>query len=338
MIAQEPLLKLNDLRTYFFSREGTLKAVDGVSFTVREGEVLGVIGESGCGKSVTSQSILRIVPGNGRIVSGEILLKQNGGYVDLAKLNPKGKQIRAIRGRDISMVFQEPMTSFSPVYTVGNQIMEVIRLHHHSTEAEARESAVETLRLVGMPKPEINIDAYPFHLSGGMRQRAMIAMALCCRPRLLIADEPTSAVDVTIQAQILKLLKRLQSEFSMTVMIVTHDLGVVADFSDTVMIMYLGMDVEYGTAIEIFENPLHPYTKGLLASIPRLGQKSDEDLVPIEGNVPSLYERPDGCPFYTRCPSYMPGTCDAAVPAVTEPAAGRRVRCYLYSDKRVDES
>jgi len=228
------------------------------------------------------------------------------------------------------MVFQEPMTSFHPVYTIGNQIMEVIRLHQRCGKTEARERAVEILARVEMPNPEQQINAYPFNLSGGMRQRAMIAMALACKPRLLIADEPTSAVDVTIQAQILRHLIRLQNEFGMSVMMITHDLGVVAETAHSLMIMYLGENVEYGPIDEVFDDPKHPYTKGLLASVPKLGKRAKMALNPIMGSVPSLYERPDGCPFHPRCPSYMSGVCDKGVPPLVEVGTGRQARCFLY--------
>ena len=254
----DALLSVRDLKTWFFSREGTLRAVDGVSFDLQRGETLGIAGESGCGKSVTAQSILRIVPRNGRIVSGEILLRTEAGVVDLAKLDWKGRQVRSIRGAEVSMVFQEPMTAFSLVYTIGNQIMEAIRLHQECDKRTARERAVEMLRRAGMPNPEQTIDAYPFAISGGMRQRAMIAMALSCHPSLLIADEPTTAVDVTIQAQVLELMKELQQELNMSLIIITHDLAVIAELCDRVMVMYLGRDVESAPVETIFRAPNIP--------------------------------------------------------------------------------
>ena len=333
MTNDDVILKVENLQTHFFSREGTLKAVEGVSFDIKKGQTLGIAGESGCGKSVTMQSVLRIVPSNGDIVGGKILFSpDNGETVDLATLNPRGPQIRAIRGGKISMIFQEPMTSFSPVHTIGNQIMEVLMLHQQSGKGEAREQALEILRLVGMPKAEQTIDAYPFNLSGGMRQRAMIAMALSCRPSLLIADEPTTAVDVTIQAVILKLIKRLQSEINMALMIITHDLAVIAELADKVMIMYLGRDVEHASADDIFYNPKHPYTRGLLASIPKLGkgERHRQKIVPIEGSVPSPYETPDGCPFHPRCQDFMPGICDKEVPKPYMVGDEHTASCYLY--------
>lgn len=323
------LLNVKDLKTYFFSREGTLKAVDGLTFDIKRGQTLGIAGESGCGKSVTAQSILRIVPKNGRIVSGEILLDLNGESVDLVKLDSTGKEIRQVRGRQISMIFQEPMTSFSMVYTIGNQIMEVIRLHQHLTAKEARKSALKMLKRVGMPEPEQTIDAYPFALSGGMRQRAMIAMALSCQPSLLIADEPTTAVDVTIQAQVLELVKELQRELNMALMVITHDLAVIAELCDKVLIMYLGRNVESASAEELFYNPKHPYTIGLLNSVPKLGEGSEQKIEAIEGTVPSPYEIPSGCLFHPRCSKFIPGLCDKKEPPFIGVGKNHEVSCFL---------
>ena len=325
------LLNVNNLTTHFFSREGIVKAVDGVSFAVRRGETLGIAGESGCGKSVMAQSILRIVPGNGRIVDGEILLEHNNEIIDLVKLDWQGPQIRQIRGGIISMVFQEPMTSFSMNYTIGNQISEVIRLHQQCSEKEARQRTIDILSKVGLPKPEQTIDAYPFALSGGMRQRAMIAMALSCHPRLLIADEPTTALDVTIQAQVLDLMKALQQELGMALIVITHDLAVISELCDTVMIMYLGTDVESAPADELFRNPKHPYTVGLLSSVPKLGAGKTQIIEPIQGTVPTPSERSSGCPFHPRCPQVIQGTCDVHFPRQVEVGAGHKVRCHLYT-------
>ena len=324
------LLNVNNLSTYFFSREGILKAVDGVSFTIRRGETLGIAGESGCGKSVMAQSIMRIVPANGRIVDGEILLHRNGETVDLVKLDWKGPAIREIRGGLISMVFQEPMTSFSMNYTIGNQIAEVIRLHQNCDQKTARERTIEILRKVGLPKPEQTIDAYPFALSGGMRQRAMIAMALACQPSLLIADEPTTALDVTIQAQVLELMQQLQQELGMALIVITHDLAVISELCDRVLIMYLGLDVESAPADELFRNPKHPYTIGLLQSVPKLGAGKAQKIEAIEGTVPTPYDRSTGCPFHPRCPQFIPGTCDVALPPQVEVGREHKVRCHLY--------
>jgi peptide/nickel transport system ATP-binding protein len=328
------LLRVNDLRTYFYSREGTVRAVDGVSFDVHRRRTLGIVGESGCGKSVTSQSILRLVPKNGRIVTGRILLNLDTDVVDLVKLDPEGEGIRSIQGKEIAMIFQEPMTSFCPVYTIGNQITEVIRLHQHVDQAESRRRAVAVLLDVGMPNPDEIIDAYPFNLSGGMRQRAMIAMALSCRPRLLIADEPTTAVDVTIQAQVMDLIQKMRAELGMALILITHDLGVVGDMAEDILVMYLGQGVEHAPVREIIHNPLHPYTRGLLASIPKLGQGERQAIVPIEGSVPSVYQMPTGCRFHTRCPKFMPGLCDQVEPEDVQPREGHYVRCHLYSEEQ----
>lgn len=324
------LLRIKDLRTYFFSREGTIRAVDGVDLEVRRGETLGIAGESGCGKSVTAQSILRVIPKNGRIVNGEILLNTNGEVVDLANLDPEGRRIRKIRGKKISMIFQEPMSSFSPVYTVGQQIMEAIGLHQNCTPKEVKKRAIDILKKVGMPSVSQTIDAYPFNLSGGMRQRAMIAMALSCTPSLLIADEPTTAVDVTIQAQVLELIKDLQQRLNMALIIITHDLAVIAELADNVLIMYLGKSVEYGSVWQIFYNPKHPYTKGLMASIPKISGPKQK-IKSIKGVVPSPDEIPTGCClFYPRCPEFMSGICDKKEPPLVEVEENHRVRCFLY--------
>ena len=324
------LLQVNDLSAQFFSQEGVLNAVDGVSFHIRKGEALGIAGESGCGKSVTAQSLLRIVPKNGRIVAGEILFQANDEQVDLVQLDDRGQEIRQIRGSQLAMVFQEPMSAFSMVYTIGNQITEVIRLHQKCSQEEARERTIEILSRVGMPNPEQTIDAYPFALSGGMRQRAMIAMALSCHPSLLIADEPTTAVDVTIQAQILELLKDLQREMGMALIVITHDLAVISELCDRVMIMYLGKDVESAQARQLFGNPKHPYTIGLLNSVPELGEGHNQEIMPITGSVPSPYHRPAGCPFHPRCPEFIAGVCDVDYPPQIEIAPGHHVRCHLY--------
>ena len=315
------LLSVENLKTHFFSREGTVRAVDGLSFTLDHGETLGIAGESGCGKSVTTQSILRIVPKNGAIVDGSIVLDSpSQGRIDLVTLDPQGSAIRQIRGAEIAMVFQEPMTSFSAMHSIGNQIMEAIMLHQRVTKRQAREEATAMLARVGMPQPAQLIDAYSFNLSGGMRQRAMIAMALSCRPRLLIADEPTTAVDVTIQAQVLELIKDLQQELEMALIIITHDLAVIAELANKVLIMYLGQEVESAPVDDIFYNPKHPYTRGLLASVPKLGEGATQQISAIRGSVPTHVERVNGCLFHPRCPEFMPGVCDTAAPA----AAGDR--------------
>ena len=329
MEQQEPVLELRDLHTFFPLEEGLLKAVNGVSLTIHKNRTLGVVGESGCGKSVTAQSILRIVPEFAQM-TGEILLHQNGHITDLAALAPSGKEIRDIRGRDISMIFQEPMTAFSPVHTVGDQIMEAILVHEDTARDEARSRAVELLSLVGIPIPEERVDAYPHQLSGGMRQRAMIAMALALKPKLLIADEPTTALDVTIQAQILRLMKTLQAEMGMSIMFITHDLGVIANMADEVAVMYLGRVVEFGTVRQIFRSPQHPYTQALLRSIPRTGRRARVRLDTIEGIVPVPLDPPDICPFAERCTQFIPGRCDEKVPDFLETEPGHSVRCILY--------
>ena len=332
----EPLLEVRDLCVTFHLREGVLRALENVSFTIERGEILGIVGESGCGKSITAASILRILPWTAKIERGQLLFRgEDGSTIDLATLDPKGKTIREIRGRDIAMVFQEPMTAFSPVHTIGNQMMEVLRLHRGCSRAEARRDAIAMLDRVGMPKAARRIDAYPFQLSGGMRQRAMIAMALLCRPRLLIADEPTTALDVTIEAQILELLRDLQEEFGMAVMMITHDLSVIAEMARNVMVMYLGEDVEYASTPTIFFEPKHPYTRELLASVPKLGRGTGERLHTIRGSVPNLYERPNGCPFHPRCREAIPGRCEAVPPPVVEVGPRHRVRCHLYAPGRV---
>jgi peptide/nickel transport system ATP-binding protein/oligopeptide transport system ATP-binding protein len=296
MSGATPVLEVRDLKTYFTTDDGVVKAVDGVSFDVAEGETLGIVGESGCGKSVTSLSILRLIASPpGKIVGGSIKFRGT----NLLELDDA--QMRKIRGNDISMIFQEPMTSLNPVYTCGDQIMEAVMLHQGVGKREARARAIEMLKLVGIPSPEQRVDEYPHQLSGGMRQRVMIAMALSCHPKVLIADEPTTALDVTIQAQILELLNRLQREMGMAIILITHDLGVVAETCDRVAVMYAGQVVEYADAEEIFAHPRMPYTAGLLGSIPKLGEEA-ERLRVIPGNVPNPAEFPAGCKFHPRCP------------------------------------
>jgi peptide/nickel transport system ATP-binding protein len=339
MTSNSKLIEVRDLKTHFFLDQGVVKAVDGVDFDIRRGETLCIVGESGCGKSITARSIMQIIDPPGRIVTGEMLLHRrtaaNGGgqvedVVDLAKLAPNGREIRTIRGKEIAMIFQEPMTSLSPVHTIGHQISQAILLHNKVTKEEARQQTIETLRLVGLPKPELRVDGYPFQLSGGMRQRAMIAMALSCHPSLLIADEPTTALDVTTQAQILDLMIGLQKELGMAIMFITHDLGVVAEIADRVVVMYLGLVVESGDVDTIFNNPKHPYTTALLRSIPQVGGKVRQRLDSIKGMVPDPYNRPAGCPFHARCGQKMVGHCDKIVPPRVVLAEGHEVRCLLY--------
>jgi oligopeptide/dipeptide ABC transporter ATP-binding protein len=340
-----PLLEVRNLKTHFFLQQGIVRAVDGVDFTVMRGQTVGLVGESGCGKSVMARSIMSIVPTPGRVTEGEILFhrsldkQRNGAHnlgevVDMVKLDPKGPEARSIRGAEISMVFQEPMTSLSPVHTIGNQIMEAILLHQDVSKDVAREQAIDVLDKVNMPQPSATIDRYPHQLSGGMRQRAMIAMALSCRPTLLIADEPTTALDVTTQAQILTLMRSLQEELGMAIVFITHDLGVIAQMVDFVVVMYLGRVVEMADVDTIFYNPQHPYTQALLRSIPRLGRKSTHGvigkLMAIRGSVPDPYSIPQGCPFHPRCHKAIKGVCDQKDPPFLETEAGHKVRCVLY--------
>ena len=328
------LLEVKDLRVSFPLDEGVVRAVDGADLTIERGKVLGLAGESGCGKTVTAQSIMRIVPRPGRIDTGQILFHSRGssgdGVMDLVQLNPAGREIRNIRGKEITMIFQEPMSSFSPVHTIGDQIVENILLHQRVGKREARAQAIKMLDRVGIPHAAERIDNYSFEFSGGMRQRAMIAMALSCNPLLLIADEPTTALDVTIQAQILKLMKDLQREIGMAIMFITHNLGVIAQIADEVAIMYLGKVVEEGPVREIFHNPKYPYTVNLLQAIPRIGKTSGQRLVSIRGGVPGPFERLRGCAFHPRCDKMIPGRCDVHTPRVTHLGNGHSVRCFLY--------
>jgi peptide/nickel transport system ATP-binding protein len=329
------LVEIKNLEVRFNLKEGIVRAVNGVSLDIASNRTLGLVGESGCGKSVTARAILRILPARGRIVRGNVLLQprdEDGDEpVDLTTLDPQGEMIRRIRGADIAMVFQEPMTSFSPVHSVGNQICENIRLHQNASRKEARGMAIDLLGLVGVPNPAQRIDAYPHELSGGLRQRCMIAKALSCRPRLLIADEPTTALDVTIQAQILELIDRLKRDQGMAVLMITHDLAVIAETADDVAVMYLGRIVEQAPARTLFESPLHPYTRGLLKSIPVLGSGQQGRLESIQGSVPDPFSVPGGCPFHPRCPDRIKGVCDIGEPPeLKEEEEGRSVACHLY--------
>jgi len=317
------LLNVKNLKTYFCTYEGTAKAVDGISFTINQGKILGLVGESGCGKSVTALSIMRLVPQPpGKIVGGEINFKGNN-LLDLTE-----KEMRKIRGGKISMIFQEPMTSLDPVFTIGHEIMESIRLHQGLKKAKAKKEVIETLSIVGMPDAEKMINNYPHELSGGMRQRAMIAMALSCNPALLIADEPTTALDVTIQAQILRLINEMKAKFNAAVMLITHDLGVVAEMCDDVAVMYAGHIVEYTDVDTLFSNPFHPYTMGLNKSIPRL-DVNVKRLDTISGLVPNLLDMPSGCPFHPRC-NYCFKKCVTEPPELKETEVNHLVKCHLY--------
>jgi peptide/nickel transport system ATP-binding protein len=323
----EVLLEVKNLKTHFHTEKGRVTAVDDVSFHINSGETVGLVGESGCGKSVTSFSILRLFgKHSGTELEGEILL--NGTNL----LNISMNEIQKIRGNDISIIFQDPMTSLNPVYTIGNQIVEAIILHQKVSKKEAINKAIEMLELVGIPSPEKRLKEYPHQLSGGMRQRVMIAMGLSCRPKLLIADEPTTALDVTIQAQILELMEGLKKELNMGIILITHDLGVVAEVCTRVMVMYLGQIVEESPVIELFENPKHPYTIGLMKSIPKIEEKKGKKgkkLNVIEGAVPSLNEIPIGCRFAPRC-EYADSQCFAEAPMLEVIGEGRSVRCWHY--------
>ncbi len=337
--ADAPALEVENLRTWFATEEGDLPAVDGVTFTVPQGKTLAIVGESGCGKSVSAYSILRLIQPPGEIVGGSINLRvEEDLTVDVAQLDDKSDMLYHLRGGVASMIFQEPMTALSPVHTVGNQICEAILTHQELSRAEAERLAVEMLGRVGIPGPEKRLRQYPFEFSGGMRQRVMIAMALVCRPRLLIADEPTTALDVTVQAQILKLIKDLQAETATSVLLITHDLGVVAQTADEVAVMYLGRIVEHGPVREILKDPRHPYTIGLLESLPGINARA-ERLNAIRGSVPSLTEIPPGCPFHPRCAHAVPGVCDAGRPPRLEPIApGRGVACVRADEVRAERA
>ncbi len=326
-----PLIEVRGLKTYFYTEDGVVRAVDGVDFTIEREKTLGVVGESGCGKSVTALTILRLIQTPpGKIEAGEILYHQNGNVIDLTKLNPEGGEMRSIRGNEIAMIFQEPMTSLNPVYTIGNQIMEAIILHQRMRKKEARNKAIEMLHAAGLPSPEQHINEYPHQLSGGMRQRAMIAMALCCNPSLLIADEPTTALDVTIQAQVLDLMNNLRKDFKAAILFITHDLGVIATMADDVVIMYLGKIVEGATVRNIFHDPRHPYTQGLMNSIPSLATTGKERLVPIKGIVPDPFEVSQGCGFEPRCAHTME-ICKTQIPPLKQVAPGHLAACWLFA-------
>ncbi|MEZ4557086.1 MAG: ABC transporter ATP-binding protein [Caldilineaceae bacterium] len=311
--------------------------MDGASFDLYAGKTLGIVGESGCGKSVTARSILRIVEESGRIEEGHIWLRLPGKpgqeqAIDLTTLNADGRQMRSIRGGEIGLIFQEPMTSFSVYHTVGNQIIEAIRLHNDVSKQEARNRAIELLRMVGIPQPERRIDEYSFQLSGGLRQRVMIAMALSSNPRILIADEPTTALDVTTQAQILDLLRSLQEQQDVSIILITHDMGVIAEMADDVVVMYLGRVVERASVDDIFHAPKHPYTRALLRSIPSVLAEPRTKLATIAGTIPHPYNRPIGCPFHPRCADSIPGRCDVDEPNLKQLIGDRAVSCFLYEE------
>lgn len=359
---RDPLLEVKDLKVQFEVRAGIVKAVDGASFTIYRGQTLGIIGESGCGKSVTARAILNMVPPPGKIAHGEVIYYKHHKGKDVpgsstqvdaihtTKLDPDGVEIRKIRGGEIGMIFQEPMSSLTPVYSAGTHIGEAVTLHRilpktlgaqmtdnivetrHVTKEEARKIAIDMLRRVGIPKPEQRVDSYPHQLSGGQRQRVMIAVALSCQPSMLIADEPTTALDVSIEAQILDLMRELQETVNMSIMFITHNLGVVAEMADEIVVMYLGKQVERASTEELFYEPKHPYTRALLRSIPVVGKKTRDRLAVIEGMVPDPHHLPSGCLFHPRCPSFMPGKCDVIAPSWKEVSEKHWVSCLLYEE------
>ena len=361
-MSQKPLLvEIKDLKVQFDVRDGIVKAVDGASFEIRRGETLGVIGESGCGKSMTAKAIMQMVPRPGKIVEGEVIyhrrVEQNGDgevveEVCVTELDPDGEKIRKIRGGEIGMIFQEPMSSLTPVYTAGTHIREGVRLHRlmpirkvdaqmveaiqayrKVTKQEAREIAIEMLHKVGLPKPEQRVDSYPHQLSGGQRQRVMIAVALSCLPAMLIADEPTTALDVSIEAQILDIMRELQETMDMAILFITHNLGVIAEMAEEICVMYMGKVVERADTVTVFYEPKHPYTRALLQSIPRIGKKTGARLASIEGMVPDPFNLPTGCLFHPRCPEFMPGKCDRIVPGWTQVVGENHwVSCLLYGE------
>jgi len=336
-VSEDILLEVRDLRTHFHTDEGLVRAVDGVSFTVKRGQILALVGESGCGKSVTSYSILRLIQPPGRIVSGSIVLHpRNGKPIDVLKLRENDDLLYHVRGGVAAMIFQEPMSALSPVHTVGDQIREAILLHRNVTKKEATRRAAEMLAKVGIPNPDVRLRQYPHELSGGMRQRVVIAMALACDPDLLIADEPTTALDVTIQAQVLGLLKKLQRETGAGVLLITHDMGVVAQTADEVAVMYLGRIVERGRVQQIFKTPRHPYTMGLLKSLPSRAVRGQR-LPSIPGSVPSVSNIPPGCPFHPRCPYALRGVCDVGSPPPLEAIEpGHDVACLRAREIQVE--
>jgi len=354
----DPLVEIKNLNVEFEVRDGIVHALDGVTFTVNRGETLGVIGESGCGKSVTAKTVMQMVPKPGKITQGEVIYYRKDKYnpdkpveaINITNLDPDGDEIRQIRGGEFAMIFQEPMSCLTPVYTAGTHIGEALNLHRlipqtvgaqmaraiqqyrHVTKQEAREISIEMLRKVGLPKPKQRVDSYPHQLSGGQRQRVMIAIALSCQPAMLIADEPTTALDVSIEAQILDLMRDLQESVDMAIMFITHNLGVVAEMAKEIVVMYMGKQVERASTIKVFYEAKHPYTRALLESIPKVGKRSSERLASIEGMVPDPFSLPSGCVFHPRCPSYMPGKCDKIAPTWREVEKDHWVRCLLYEE------
>lgn len=328
-----PLLSIKNLHTHFFLDEGTVRAVDGVDLEIPRGKTLCLVGESGCGKSITAFSLLQMIQRPGKIVDGQIILHRDNDAIELTALPPDSKQMRQIRGSEIAMIFQEPMTSLSPVHNVGSQIAEAIRLHTDSDKKEAKQRAIRIMERVGIPDSDRRYNEFPHEMSGGLRQRVMIAMALSCRPTLLIADEPTTALDVTIQAQILALMRELQQEFGMAILLITHDLGVVAQMADEVAVMYWGRVVEYGEVNKIFQRPEHPYTAALMRSLPGLHIERQSELAAIRGSVPDPFQALRGCAFHPRCDEYQQGLCDIGErPELHEIETGHLSACLLRSN------
>jgi oligopeptide/dipeptide ABC transporter ATP-binding protein len=333
----DELIHIRNLKVTFKLDEGMVQALDGIDLSIKKGKVVGVVGESGCGKSITARSIIRILPPPGKIDEGEILLSTRIGssdgeehVIDLAKIDPDSELMRQIRWGEISMIFQEPMTSFSSYHTLGDQISEAALVHRNLSKKEAQQLAIEMLDRVGIPNAATRMTQYPHEFSGGMRQRAMIAMALICNPSMLIADEPTTSLDVTIQAQMLELMRNLRQDFGSSVLFITHNLGVIAQIADEVLIMYMGKIVESGNVGDIFHNPRHPYTVNLLQAIPKITGAAKERLVAIEGGIPSPFERISGCPFHPRCSRILRGTCEVQIPALTDFGGDHKVVCHLY--------
>ena len=329
--ATRPVLEINDLKTYFFLEKSTVRALDGVNLSLQPGETLGLVGESGCGKSIMAMSVMRLFPSPpGRIVNGQIrLVRRDQKVVDIAELDARGSEMRSIRGGEVAIVFQEPMTSLNPLRTIGDQIAEGVRVHMKVNHKQALDRALEMLTKVQMSAPAQRLHEYPHQLSGGMRQRAMIALAMACNPSILIADEPTTALDVTVQSQILDLMRQLQADFNSSIILITHNLGVVSQMAQRVAVMYLGKIVEQAETHALFHQPLHPYTEGLLNSVPVLGRKSKQVLVPIKGMVPSPTEIISGCPFAPRCPHVM-SICQEQQPQLREVHPGHLASCWLY--------
>ena len=339
--APDALISVRGLQTHFFTDEGIVRAVDGVDFDLKRGSTLGIVGESGCGKSITAKSVLQIVEQPGKIVNGEIHYSadpDSGPAVNLLDYEPTSSEMRAVRGGEISMIFQEPMTSFSALHTFGNQIDEALKLHTDLEKNERFDVAVDWLDRVGIPNPRQRMNEYPFRFSGGQLQRAMIAMALCTNPRVLIADEPTTALDVTTQAQILDLLLGIQEEQGMSILFITHDLGVIAEIADDVTVMYLGKVVETGPVFSFFDDPKHPYSRALLSSIPTMHTGTRQRLPSVSGSIPHPQNRPPGCSFHPRCESYIEGVCEASEPQLQQLDDVHEVSCFLYEDTVISQA